>query len=571
MKLKFLTAVTFITALNGLAGCTSLSNIHKTTQGIHQQSDDAERLLRARDETQPAEQLPVVDVISNAVWVDTTPIQRSTVTPPALNCPIAYSPKRPVRLVQVVARITSECNIPVRITTDAMQLLSGELQQTRTAPGGPMPPAQTAMQTVPPLSSMGGSPGAAGGYGTYGGGDSDQMRDHISVTYTGGPLRGLLDAVTAQLGLSWRYSTDDQAVTIYYLDTRTFTIAAIPTTTGIDTNVMSGMTSAAGTTGGSGGGSSTGGISGSSQSQSSTTVKLQSDVLKDLQAGITSLLTPQLGRMALSASTGTVTITDTPDAVARVGDYIKHQNTVLGRQVLLKVQVLSVSLTNADSLGLNWTALYQNLKNNYSIGLTSAFQQVAGSTQVAGSILQGNPKWSGSEAMIAALSQQGNVSTIYNTPITTLNLQPAPIQVAKSTGYLAKSELSQTAQVGSLQSLEGASVTYGFNLYVLPYILDDNKTVLLQFGMNLSDLDKLRTIGTSSSFIEQPDLSNSNFSQKVKLQTGQTLVMAGYQSNALKNNKQGVGDPNNILFGGGAGTDNRRQLIVILVTPVILR
>ncbi len=566
MKIR---TVAIAAALVVLSGCTSFGNIHRTKQGVAAVSDHAELIMDAQKAMTPAPAPDVVTVMpASAVWVDTESVERSAVAPLELKCPIAYNTQsKAVTLSHAVARMTTECHVAVRIGTDASQYLAGQLDRQNGSQGATNAPAAT-QPVVPPLA---GSTGQAQTYGLNDAESSQQSRDRLTINYPGGTLSGLLDAVTAQLGLSWRYSAADKAVTIYYLDTRTFSIESIATTTGVDSTVSMGQTSQGGVSGGASGGTggSQGGLTGESSSASATKITANSNVLDDLKSGINSLLTPGIGRMAISASTSSVTVTDTPDVLDRVAAYMHGQNTVLAKQVHLHVQVFAVTLTDSDNMSLNWNAVYTNLKHNYGVTLASAIPAVDGSTSAALNILQGNPKWADSQAMFNALSTQGRVSTLYDAPLTSMNLQPVPIQVAQSKGYLASSQVSQTQGAGSLQGLEGASVTYGFSLYVLPYVLADDRTVLLQFGMNLSDLEGIRQHGTPTNFIERPDQSQSNFSQKVKLESGRTLVMTGYESKGLNTGRSGTGGANNFILGGSGTTNNRRQIIVILVTPVV--
>lgn len=551
-----------------LSACSTFSRVHEANDTVNKRADDATSIVKQQTTARPATEAAVT-FVSDGLWVDTTAVKRDAIVPAVLRCPIAYATRNPVELTHIASRITATCHIPVRLTADALQHLDGTLGDGTggTKSASPVVPAPTG---APPLADSPMPSGSGMGYASTGRGDN-----RVSVTYDGA-LSGLLDAVTGQLGLSWKLDQARNVIVVSYLQTQAFTVAAIPSTTGIATSVTTGANSSAGASGGMGGGSSggssSGGISGQSQSQSETQVAVSSDVLKDLTAAINSMLTPGVGRMAVSASTGIVTITDTPDVVARVGAYIEQENAVLNRQVQLNVKVLAVDLTHSDSMGINWNAIYTSLKQHYSINVASAWSTPTGSTTGGVSILDGSTtRWSGSQAMIDALNTQGNVSTIYESPLTTLNLQPVPIQVSDQRGYIARREISQTAQVGSLQSTEPGNVTTGFSMAVLPYILPNNKTVLLQFALNLSTLNKIEQQGSAESYIQTPDISSSIFSQKVRVTSGQTLVMAGYLASQDTVNKQGTGSVDNFVLGGGAKADKHRKVIVILVTPVVLR
>lgn len=565
MKLKTLTAATAVALL---AGCTAIPNIRDTDRAIATTTNGADRAIDDKLRTPGTTEKPVVEVVTDAVWVDTSAnVQPTAADAPVLSCPITYAPKEEtVKLAAVVARIAETCHLPVRVSNDAVQLLSGAFSRPQGAAAASGATQGPPPQYVPSLSN-----GAAAQN------SNPYDRDKISIQYNGGPVSGLLDAVTAQLGLTWKYDPAKGAVSIYYFESRSFSIASITQTSGIDSSVQSGGTSGSsdgsgGGSGGSGGsGSSGSSIGGTQSSQSTTSVKVQTDLLTDLTNSVKNVLSKD-GNVSISPSFGTITITDTPDGIERGAAVIARANDVLGRQVELDVRTTVVNLTNADALGLNLTALFKDLARNFQVTISSNNATApSGASSFGGTILQGNSKWSGSEAVFQALSTQGNIVSDTTTPITTQNLQVTPIQIGASTGYIANSQIGQTQGAGQLQSLQGADVVYGYNMFTLPYVQDDRKTVFLKFGMNLSDLKDIRHMGTDTNYIERPEQSLSNLQQSTILQSGQTLMAVGYVSNVNKTNWQGNGGAKFVLFGGGAATNNSRQVVVVTITPKVLR
>jgi len=156
-----------------------------------------------------------------------------------------------------------------------------------------------------------------------------------------------------------------------------------------------------------------------------------------------------------------------------------------------------------------------------------------------------------------------------NPTVTTLNMQPVPVQIAKQTSYLASVSTTNTAQVGSTATLTPGTVTTGFSMDLLPYLMDNNE-MLLQFTMNLSPDARLRSAESGDNRIEVPEIDSRIFSQRVKMTSGQTLVLSGFEQRVSNGTKSGVGSPDNWFFGGGGTSDGRREVIVILITPIIL-
>lgn len=197
---------------------------------------------------------------------------------------------------------------------------------------------------------------------------------------------------TVRLGLSWKYSAAENLVTIFYVDTKTFRFYAIPSVTDMTSVVQSGTTTAAGVSNsGTSSSSSGGGISGNSGSSQSTGVTINTDITKDIGNSVQSMLTPGVGRMSMSSSTGTMTVTDTPEVLARVGDFLNGENSNITKQVLLNVKVLSVTLTDKDDLGIDWNLVYKAVNGKWGLGWKNVTQTDAAAVQGSVSILDTQP------------------------------------------------------------------------------------------------------------------------------------------------------------------------------------
>lgn len=529
-----------------VAGCSSIGQIQSSHKELRSNAGEAETLLRDMRTQDRADE--AFRVHEDRQWVPTNAVQPTERSFPQAQCSITLEPKPAnsgLTLPEVAQAISEVCGVPVRITQDATRFLNGGYsgREGGGSSGGEM--------SAPPLVPSIAGPGRSMSFGS--------SSPRIPISYRG-RLTGLLDTTAGMLDLGWRYK--DGIVSFYYLDHRMFRIHSIPTETTLESIVQSGTNSGAGGGGG-------GGVSGVSGSQQSTTVSLSTNVREDLRATVESMLTPNVGRMSLASATGMLAITDTPAVLDRIGLFIDSQNVVLTQQLLLNVKVVSVTMRRTDSYGLNWEAIYSNVARNYGIGLVSAWD--ADPNAVAGSvnILQGSRRWAGSNALLEALAQEGEVSIVADRPLMTLNMQSAPMQVATQTGYAARVTTQVSQDVGALGSIEPGSVTAGFNLTVLPHILPNGRDVLLHISLNLSQLDELRRFTSGDSAIEIPDLSQSIFSGQVKLTSGDTLVIGGIDQKTLDNRRRGVGSPWNSIFGGGMRQSSKREIFVIIITPVV--
>ncbi|QTP13352.1 PilN family type IVB pilus formation outer membrane protein [Serratia symbiotica] len=508
--------------------------------------------------------------INSGIWVDQQVVEQksSHSASPALNRPCTYAPKMPISFFEAIQTISSNCGIAIRLTPDAVAMLSPASSVSSPMGGSPStqipaPPEIPGSVTLPPV------PNATSGMMSSYASRPSAAQD-FRFTYQGN-ISGVMDRLTSLAGLY--YTADDASgITVAYLDSKTFMLMAMPSATETATRVAAGTTTSTGISGGSSGGSSTSsGVSGDSGSNSSTSSSIKSDLLTDIEKNLRSLLTPGVGRLQLSPSTGNATVTDTPAALERIGKYVDSENKKITQQVLLNVKILSVTLKDTDELGVNMDLVYKSMSGKWGFNITNAFSSVGtGLTSGSINIIDPNDRFSGSSALISALSEQGKVSVVTSPSITTLNLQPAPVQVARTTSYLAERSTTTSANVGSETSLTPGSVTTGFNMTLLPYIMPENRELLLQYTINLSSLIQIRKIGTDTDGIEMPEVDSRIFSQRVKLRSGQTLVMAGYEQAADTGNKSGIGDASFWGLGGERNRNSQRDVIVIVITPVIL-
>lgn len=308
-------------------------------------------------------------------------------------------------------------------------------------------------------------------------------------------------------------------------------------------------------------------------STQTTMVSIESNLAEDVDRMIKSMLTPGLGQSSLSVSTGTVAVTDTPDVLSRIAAYLKTENRNITRQALFNITVAVVQRTETDDQGLDLTAVYKSLNGNYGITVANAFTAASSAGSASIGILDTATgtagQFAGSKAILRALSSQGRVSIVTQPSVTTLNYQPVPVQVAKQTSYLAAVSNTATAQVGSTSALTPGTVTTGFSMDLLPFMIDSDQ-MLLQFTMNLSTDPRLRTVTSGDNSIEVPEVDSRIFSQRVRLRSGQTLILSGFEQNVDRGNRSGMFSPSNWLTGGGGSTNNRREVVVILITPIVL-
>ncbi|RZF11052.1 MULTISPECIES: PilN family type IVB pilus formation outer membrane protein [Serratia] len=525
-----------------LSACAPLERIDKIDNRVSRDENQVDKHLHALKQGSVVRDL-------TSQWINPYPLNAqpdgNSLLPP---CAVAINRPGSITLAEVSAFISKRCRLPVVVTPDAQAILAptgGKTEQI----SGPVPAPDP--NGLVPLAALGGSsaraaPVVSGGAALRG-------------VFWQGELGGLLDNVTTRLGLSWRY--EQGRIAIFYLDTRTFPVMFMDSKASFGSKTVSGTTSSMGATGDSSGG----GLSGDSNTSQATEMEIKSSLYEDVTNTIKSMLTPATGRMNLSA--GVLTVTDTPRVLEQIGRYLEDRNKELNRQVVLNVQVYSVEKRTQDQYGIDWNAVFNS--GSVGLSLTNAFTGAASDALNGGvSILDG--KGAGTKAFIKALSEQANVSVMTEASSMTTNLSAVPIQVALQQDYASNVTTENTANVGSSSSITKSTITTGFNMTVLPFLMPQSPKMQLQFAINMSDDPTMRTFTSEKTSVELMKTRLKTFTQRVIMQSGQTLVLSGYQSLNNTANRQGVGSFRFFGLGGGANAENNKTMLVILITPVIL-
>lgn len=380
-----------------------------------------------------------------------------------------------------------------------------------------------------------------------------------------GSLRGLLDEVAARTGNSWVWRNN--RATLLHADTRTFAIHALPGQSSVEATV-SNQTSSGAQQSGSGDSAMTATQS-AVESGQTTTVKTQIETYDAITKTVQAMLSP-VGKVFASSSTSSLTVTDVPAVLDRIGDYVEMLNGQLTRQVVIDVRVYSVDVTDTESYGIDWKMVWESVSGSYRAVTNFASGPVnAGANSLNLSVIDNANQWGGSQVLFQALSAQGTVSIKNSAAVVTLSNQPAPVQIAEETTYLAESSTQLVSDAGATTTLKGGKVVTGFSMNVMPVVLDSNE-VLMQLQMNLSTLRGIRQIASGGQLIEAPQIDARQFLQRVKLHSGSTLVLSGFEQDRVNGDIQGIGKPTFSLAGGSRNGVRKQTVLVVTLTPKVI-
>jgi type IVB pilus formation R64 PilN family outer membrane protein len=311
-------------------------------------------------------------------------------------------------------------------------------------------------------------------------------------------------------------------------------------------------------------------------------------VWKDLEKTIKQLLSTN-GTVIVSESTSSVTVRDKPSNIALVGRYIANLNQHLTKQVLIKVQVLDITLENDFIYGINWNAFKNMLGNSFFLNMNngtpisiSPFSGTLASHQI-GTQPVGDEGQAAVTAVITALNQQGKTSLVTEPRVVCLNNQVCVMRVTRSEGYLASSQtttLSGSATGGTVTSqLTPGNVVTGLTLYLLPKIAGDK--VFLQVNADISinegifnisaatgETSVTKVASSAQGIIQVPTVTQKQFNQRSVIASGDTMILSGYRQIGNQANAMQVLTSQAL---GGKGAQERTRETIVLITPIVLK
>ncbi|MDX9690005.1 MAG: secretin N-terminal domain-containing protein [Alphaproteobacteria bacterium] len=471
-------------------------------------------------------------VVSNKLWSGNKSIrlQRGIPLPSKFESArgVTLISSEPLSASEIAASVTTQTGIPVRYAAGAVN------------------------------EGMGSDDGAVG---------SDKM----PMAYEG-PLSGLLDVLCGTYGLTWRY--DGVSIRISKYETRVFVMEALPGTQSIKDGIKEDSGS------GSSSSSSSAGAGGSYSMGSSNTLKQTSEmnielkVWDELGQTINSIL-GGVGSVVMSPSSGTATVTTTPELMGVVAKYIEEENRRLSRQIAINVEIYSVALQDHDDFNVTFDTALKKLSSAFSANYSTLTGPIASSTEASAgqlSVAILNPERTGQiTSLFSALSSVGDTTRVSQFPMTTLNNRSVSRRVGRDRTYVAAiSNSESTTSSFSSSTVTPSTVREGFSLQLTPRVLEDGR-ILMQYSLNLIDVLDLVDFDTGSAGkIQLPETSNRVFVQQAMLRSGSTLIIGGYDDEQLSQSSRGVGSAYNYFLGGGSSNSKSRAMMFIAITPQIL-
>ena len=300
---------------------------------------------------------------------------------------------------------------------------------------------------------------------------------------------------------------------------------------------------------------------------------------RDIEANLAKMISPS-GKYSFNKLAGMVVVTDTPQALDRIGSYLELANSEANKQILVEVKILEVTLSNESSFGIDWNAIYKNLGGIKQLSLSSDFAAQNLASPGLFTLTAAGPKddsginSSGLSVLIKALEEQGKVEVVSQPKVMLLNNQTAMVQVGTVTSYVANTTTTTSSTGLASTSATTDQVQEGVSLRLMASILD--KQILVQLTPVVTTLDQIRSIDMGQgTTIEAPKTSTKSMHTLVKINDGSTIAVGGLITSNDKKTEAGIPLLRSLplvgrFFEYKSKTHTRTEL-VIFITPKILQ
>ncbi|WP_457595369.1 pilus (MSHA type) biogenesis protein MshL [Hydrogenimonas sp.] len=295
--------------------------------------------------------------------------------------------------------------------------------------------------------------------------------------------------------------------------------------------------------------------------------------------------TYKAGDPVVDKESGLVTITGTKKQLDRVEEYIDNLMQRLHKQVLIDVKMYAVVLNKGNETGIDWRQIYniQNFKINAERLTTNdriLEMKYPGTTDVPyiSKFINGGAATFTDIVMTAKigtivkfLKSQGDVHSVSNPKVLTLNNQAAMITVGKQYFYKIKNSTTTSNTGGSTVAQNEIidSVFAGILLDITPEIAADG-TITLKINPSVSDTITPVTNDNQNRTMP-PDLERRQMASVVTVKDGSHVILGGLITDRINKSTNKVPLLGDIPVLGYAFkydelTDEKVELVII-VTP----
>ena len=259
------------------------------------------------------------------------------------------------------------------------------------------------------------------------------------------------------------------------------------------------------------------------------------------------------GKMKVEASTNSLVITDLPDNIIKIENFLKGMDKP-AKQVQIQVKVVEVDYDAARSLGINWTVAKDHPTDRTAVRLSNDASVAGAKTNLSIGTIIGKVSI---DNVLQALENESKANIVSAPSILVADNNKAKIVSGKKVPVVTKDISGNTI----VQFFDAA-----IKLEVTPHITPDGN-IAMDLHPQVSDIAGYSPAG-------QPIISNQEAETKLTIKDGQTIVLGGVVKESKR--KGNAGFPFlrkipvlNLLFANNEHSTSKVELMVF-VTPRIV-
>lgn len=256
--------------------------------------------------------------------------------------------------------------------------------------------------------------------------------------------------------------------------------------------------------------------------------------------------------------------------------FLRKARKNLRHMVLLKVEVINVTLNKAFQAGINWNEVFNSAfkSNTLGIGSVSIGLPLAANNNISNApeITFGS---GGNSAVINALSSQGTVNVLSQPRLMLISGETRVISSGTIQNYV------QSVQIEAIGSLSAQTQTYpiigqvfsGIGIAFTPAINVKKKTVRVTINFIDNNVNQYQNFSIGGNTFSEPEVSAQSLTDTVVIPDGKTMAIGGILSTNKTKSTYGVPLLEDIPLLGNlfksVNYSKTKNDLIIMITPVI--
>lgn len=306
------------------------------------------------------------------------------------------------------------------------------------------------------------------------------------------------------------------------------------------------------------------------------------------------------GYYLIDKPVGLITVTAPRPVLEKIDAYITTLKKSLYKQISIEAKIIEVQMSDASSIGINWSSVLKN----FNIGGSATFGDngqiypfVYNNDKVNGPITYTDDSEGsyfktinpgqfisnialdtvGFDVFLNALKEQGDTKILSNPKLSVMNGQPSLITVGRNVTYVDSIESDVDTDSGIITyTVNTERILSGIGMALTATVLNNNEIImnLVPITSVLEEPIEYLEVGDSGASVGLPIIAVREISTTVKVKDGEMLVIGGL----ISDTEQTVGEFAPILgdipvlrylFGYEEKEHIKRELIILLRPRII--